>query len=136
MAKFVKGNSFWKKRKSSNSQITDADVFSCDVQIGTIKQRRDGYKIIKIANGNKGWSLLQREVFKEAYGRYPEKLEFIDGDRGNCDLCNLREIKRGDVIRKNSVHNKPKEVKELIFLKANLTRAINEQHRKIKNDTV
>ena len=130
MARFKKGNAFWKHKKSTNAPIEDSDVFHDEYEIGAIRTRKDGYKIIKVSRGKNGWSMLQREVFKEAYGRYPEKLEFIDGDCGNCDLSNLREIKRGDVIRKNSVHNKPKEVKELIFLKANLTRAINEQHRK------
>ena len=125
MARFEKGNSAWKMRNGANAVICDADIILTEVQIGTIRERKDGYKIIKVRCGKNGWGLLQRENWKEVHGRYPEKLEFIDGDRGNCDPSNLREIRKGDIIRKNSVHNKPNEIKELIFLKANLTRAIN-----------
>ena len=139
MARFEKGNEFWKRRKDYIPKGRSTETLYKDAPIGTIRARSDGYKIIKLGPGKKGWRFLHHENWKKEHGNYPDKTEivtFVDRDRGNCDPQNLVKMSKRDFIRMHSVHNMPKEIKELIFIKANLTRAINEQHRKIKNDTV
>lgn len=128
---YKKGRVPWNKEKKlpGHGKPNPETLFK-NYAIGTIRTRRDGYKEIKIANGHNTWRLLHREVWKREHGDYPPKnmsIVFIDGDRGNCDLDNLRLISKKEHLAKNSVHNLPEDIKEVIRLRGVLTRKINEK---------
>ena len=62
-----------------------------------------------------------------ANGQVPDgyNIIFRDGNTLNCVLENLECISDSELMRRNTIHNLPVEVQELIHLKAQLTRAIN-----------
>ena len=97
--------------------------------VGTIVTRKDvagrTYQFIKISNAN--WMLLQRAVWMNAHGPIPKgsKIRFKDGNTMNCELDNLEMITEGDLMKANSFIHFPKEVIEVIRLRARLNRKIN-----------
>ena len=89
---------------------------------------KDGYVLIKVAEGMFKWRLLHRENWKKHYGEYPPKgtaIQFIDGNKENCDISNLKLVTRRELMQQNSVHNLPEELKDVIRLKGVLRRKIN-----------
>lgn len=57
-------------------------------------------------------------------------LVFIDGDKRNFDINNLELVSRAELLRRNSVHNLPPEVVQIIQLRAQVVRQINKRERK------
>jgi hypothetical protein len=55
-------------------------------------------------------------------------LVFRDGDRTNCDINNLECISRGELMRRNSVHNYGPEIATLTQLRGAITRQINRRN--------
>lgn len=93
----------------------------------------DGYILIKVAEPNV-WDLLHRIVYEKCYGSIPKKhnVNFKDGNRMNCQPENLFCITKQEQMLNNSLQNLPKELIEIILLKAKITRKIN-QRLKTKN---
>ncbi len=56
---------------------------------------------------------------------------FKDGDTHNCEPINLERVSDAELMRRNSIHNYPPEIVELVQLKGAVTRQIN----KYKNAT-
>ena len=50
---------------------------------------------------------------------------FRDGDRRNFDPANLELITRGELMRRNSIHNLPPELADTYRVLARLHKAIN-----------
>ena len=99
--------------------------------VGSERVNVDGYIEIKIAEPNK-WRQKQRVVWEAAHGPVPagSMVSFIDGNKQNCELSNLRMMTRADNLRRVSLNNYPDEVREVIHLRAVLQRHINTQKRK------
>ncbi|SEN44284.1 HNH endonuclease signature motif containing protein [Nitrosomonas marina] len=98
--------------------------------VGSTRLSKDGYIEIKVAEGRFKWRLLHREVWKKHHGSYPPKghaIVFIDGNKQNCDINNLQLITRAELMQRNTVHNLPKYLAELIQLNGQLKRKINER---------
>lgn len=96
--------------------------------VGSTRVTKDGYLEIKIEKGLHKWRLLHREIWKTHNGSYPKKSEaivFIDGDKQNCSIENLKLVSRCDLMKMNSVQNYPENVKEVIRLKSVLRRKLN-----------
>ena len=55
-------------------------------------------------------------------------LIFRDGDRTHCDINNLECISRGELMRRNSVHNYGPEIATLTQLRGAITRQINRRN--------
>ncbi len=104
--------------------------------VGTISIDTQGVRRIKVrealpgeayGSGNvKAWPLLNRWIWKQAHGPIPPgyKIAFIDGDRGNCEPENLEIISEAEMMRRNSVHNLPKELADVIQLAGALKRKL------------
>lgn len=77
------------------------------VEVGTETLTDDGYLKIKIAEPNT-WKLKQRFVWENAYGQVPDNMMimFLDGDRTNCELSNLKLIRRDArlIMNKNNMN--------------------------------
>ena len=99
--------------------------------VGTTRMTKDGYLQVKVSNENHRWELVHRQTWKQHHGEYPPKgmaIVFNDGDKLNChDINNLSLISRKELMLRNNVQNLPEELKEVIRIKATITRRINER---------
>lgn len=50
---------------------------------------------------------------------------FEDGNKRNFDISNLKMVSRAELMKRNSVHNLPKELAELVQLRGAVNRQIN-----------
>jgi hypothetical protein len=104
--------------------------------LGTISTDPEGYQRIKVRDalpgeaygfGNvKVWPLLQRHVWQQLKGPIPagHLIAFRDGNKKNCALENLECITRRENMKRNTVHNLPKELALAIQLTGALKRKI------------
>lgn len=104
--------------------------------IGTILPDPEGYLRIKVRDGKKGetsgfgnvriWPLLQRRVWEQHHGPIPagHTVVFKDRDRTNVSIGNLECISRQALMARNTVHNLPKELAEIIQLAGALKRQL------------
>ena len=104
--------------------------------IGTIRPDSEGFLRIKVREGVKGeaygfgnvkiWPLLNRHVWESHRGPIPSGhiVVFKDGNRANCAFENLELISFADNMRRNTVHNLPKPLSQVIQLRGALTRKL------------
>lgn len=87
------------------------------------------YKTIRISEGN--WKFLNRHIWEDAHGPIPpgHAICYRDGDPMNCQLSNLELVSRAELMKRNTLHQWPPEVKEMILLTNKLTRKIKEHER-------
>lgn len=104
--------------------------------IGTIRADSQGFLRIKVREGVAGeaygfgnvkiWPLLNRYLWEQAHGPIPpgHVVVFKDGDRAHCVLDNFELISRRGLMLRNTVHNLPKELAEVIQLTGALNRKL------------
>lgn len=95
--------------------------------VGTIRDSRDGYYEMKMAEGLHQWRLLHRVVWERCNGPIPKgmNLAFIDGNGKNINIKNLTLMTKAQNMKRNTLHNYPKEIVHLVQLKAAFNRQIN-----------
>ena len=98
---------------------------------GSIRTNADGYQEIKVG---KKYLLLHRHLYTTHIGEVntDEVIRFKDGNKTNFDLSNLEKISREEHAIRNSIHNLPEEIKEVVTLKRTITKLITE-HGKRQN---
>jgi Mor family transcriptional regulator len=98
---------------------------------GSIRTNADGYQEIKVG---KKYLLLHRHLYTTHIGEVntDEVIRFKDGNKTNFDLSNLEKISREEHAIRNSIHNLPDEIKEVVTLKRTITKLITE-HGKRQN---
>ena len=95
---------------------------------GEFSDRKDKtgsiYRYIKIKDAH--WVLYHRYVWEQVNGPIPKGhvVMFIDGNTLNCTIENLKLITLAENAIRNSIHQYPKEVKDLIKLKNKLKKEI------------
>lgn len=122
-----KGNKFEAGGRSAEFRFKKNSIPHNSVPVGTIRHEKEGYLKIKIAERDK-WELLHREVWKRENGTYPPNdcaIIFIDGNKQNCDISNLKMVTRAELMLQNSMQNYPEELKKVINLQAAIRRKIN-----------
>ena len=133
--RFNKGNvPFNKGMKGWSAKGTEATRFKKGTRppnyrpVGTIRVV-DGYQEIKIAEGMRQWRQLHRVIWERLNGIIPKgyNLIFIDGNKENISIANLSLMSKADNMRRNTVHNYPKDIVHLVQLKAALNRQINKR---------
>ena len=92
----------------------------------------DGYlqrKVSDTGSKRRDYVAVHRLIWTQHYGPVPEghHIVFRDGDRTNFDIDNLECISQAESMRRNSVHNLPAELVELVRLRGALNRQINKQ---------
>ena len=89
------------------------------------RSTRDGYTVEKTANGFKMVHVLMWESIN---GLVPKGMfvVFKDRNKANITLDNLELIDRHEHMRRNTVHNLPEELREVLHIKKSITRKINQ----------
>lgn len=92
---------------------------------------KDGYVLIKIAEGMFQWKHLHRIVWERMNGPIPKGflVSFIDRSPLNWKITNLTLITKKQNALRNSVHNYGKDIAQLYILKSQITRQINKRKR-------
>lgn len=106
--------------------------------VGSERISKDGYIEVKVAEPNK-WRLKQRVVYEETKGKIPEgcPIIFLDGNKRNFDIDNLRCIPRSELLYLNcNGLNNSNEITETGILMARLDRAKNKKKQELKDKNV
>lgn len=106
--------------------------------VGSERISKDGYIEVKVAEPNK-WRLKQRVVYEETKGKIPEgcPIIFLDGNKRNFDIDNLRCITRSELLYLNcNWLNNSNEITETGILMARLDRAKNKKKQELKDKNV
>jgi hypothetical protein len=95
----------------------------------------DGYlqrKLTDTGCTRRDWVPVHHIVWRDAGREIPagHALAFRDGNRSNFALDNLELISRGELMRRNTIHNYGPEVAHLMQLRGAITRQINKRERK------
>jgi hypothetical protein len=93
---------------------------------------RDGYLVEKTATG---FEFVHKLIWKQHHGEIPQGLFIVFKDKNKQNICieNLEAIDRVEHIRRNHIQNLPKELREVINIKKQITRKINSYGKK-QND--
>lgn len=106
--------------------------------VGSERISKDVYIEVKVAEPNK-WRLKQRVVYEETKGKIPEgcPIIFLDGNKRNFDIDNLRCITRSELLYLNcNGLNNSNEITETGILMARLDRAKNKKKQELKDKNV
>lgn len=129
-----KGTHFISGGRSSETQFKPGCRSGIAIElykpVGTERLSKDGYLERKVNDDmplRKRWRAVHLVLWEEVNGKLPEghAIVFKDGDKTNIALSNLECITRADLMRRNTVHNLPKELAELVQLRGALNRQIN-----------
>lgn len=93
----------------------------------------DGYVYIKTAEPNK-WEVKHRWLWEQHHGKLDAKqvVKFIDGDKNNITLSNLRLTDRKGNMIDNAIHNLPPELKQACHSLGVMKRRINTISKRFK----
>ncbi len=95
-----------------------------------LRKDKSGRKYVLVkAPGSRKLQLKHRVVYETHHGKIPPKhnIIFKDNNTLNTNIENLECISDSDLMSRNTLHNYPQEIKELIYLKGAINRQINKQ---------
>lgn len=105
---------------------------------GALRVNTDGYIDMRVsfAPGALGWRALHTILWEDAHGPVPPGycLAFKDGDRLNVELANFELISHRERLRRNTVHNLPQELAQVVLLRGALVRQINRREKHEEQD--
>ena len=110
--------------KVSATMFKKGSVPSNTQPVGTINKRQDTngkfYSYIKVANQN--WQLLNRYLWEQNFGKIPPGMIVIfkDNNEDNFEISNLELISKKENMQRNSMHQYPLEIKQILILKNKL----------------
>jgi HNH endonuclease len=97
--------------------------------IGSTRLSKDGYVQRKVSDTGyppRDWVGEHILIWQQAHGPVPKgfAVAFRDGNKAHLDLDNFELISRRELMRRNTIHNYPPELAEVIRLGASLKRQI------------
>jgi hypothetical protein len=126
----------WSVGRMRETQFKKGQVSINWMPIGATR-KIDGYLYRKISDVRNvphtvNWRPEHILRWEKKYGPVPEgfALAFKDGNRDNIRLSNLEAISRAELMLRNTVHNLPEPLKEVIRLKGSIKRVITCRRRK------
>ncbi len=92
------------------------------------------YQFIRVSLAK--WMPLHRYNWQTVNGPIAPKMKLIfkDGDTMNCDVSNLELMTYADLMRRNSVHNLPKPLAEIVQLRGAIQRQINKHQKRLSDE--
>jgi hypothetical protein len=105
--------------------------------LGSTRFSKEGYLMRKVAETGyppADWKFVHTILWEEANGPVPagHAVAFKDRDRDHISLDNLELITRRELMLRNSIHNLPQSLKEVVQLKGAINRQITMKTRKTK----
>lgn len=103
---------------------------SCNwMPLDSLRLSKEGYLQRKVTDTGyppHDWQGVHLLLWAEHYGPVPlgYAVGFIDGDKTHIAIDNLVLLSRRDLMRRNTIHNYPPEIKQVIRLTAKLRRTI------------
>lgn len=139
--RFKKGSTPWNKGlkgidvggRSKQTRFKKGTIPKNHRPVGSIRTNVEGYLEIKTEEGMYKWRLLHREIWKQHHGAYPPKgsvIIFKDGNKTNCQIDNLQLLTREQLMQRNTIHNLPESIKNVIALNRSITLFINRHGQK------
>jgi ribosomal protein L44E len=134
--RFQEGNKAWNKGikglmiGGKATQFKKGNVPHTWRPIGHIKVDDDGYLKQKVTDDGLArfhYQFVHRMVWEASNGPIPKghAVVFRNGDKSDVRLENLELIDRVELMRRNTIHQLPEDIRQTIRLKASLTRVIN-----------
>lgn len=101
--------------------------------LGSERVDKDGYVWMKVADPNY-WMMKHRWLWEQQYGKLDNNkvVKFIDGDKNNITLSNLRLTDRQGNMIDNTIHNLPPELKQAVHSLGVMKRRINTISKRFK----
>lgn len=101
--------------------------------VGSTRLTKDGYVQRKVSDTGyppRDWKGEHVLLWEEAYGPVPKghALAFRDRNKGHISLENLELITRRELMRRNTIHNYPAELTDVIRLNGALKRKLRRKH--------
>ena len=100
---------------------------------GALRVNSEGYVDMRtsFAPGAAGWTPLHRILWEDAHGPIPRgfNVTFKDCDRLNVELANLELISRADLMRRNTIHNLPENLRLTVQALGHLKRRIRREEQ-------
>lgn len=142
--RFPRGNRPWNQGRpfvaggrSTQTQFKPGQAPKNTLPIGSYRLTKDGILQQKISDRpgpcNRRWTAVHRLVWEAAHGPIPRGCVVVfkrgrhTTDPAAITLDALELASRADLMARNSVHNLPPELVELVRLRGVLTRRINER---------
>lgn len=144
-ASFKPGSTAWNKGLSyrpggrcAETQFKPGQWPYTWVPVGTEVTDIYGYRKRKVRDdappgmSRRNWQFVHILLWEEANGPVPRghSVVFRDGNRTNLDISNLECITRQALIQRNTVHNLPPELAQVVQLKGQIVRQINKREGK------
>lgn len=102
--------------------------------IGSERISKDGYLQRKITDSGyppRDWVGVHILLWREHHGEVPKNhvVAFKDGNKQNLTINNLECVSKREIMLRNTLHNYPKEIAQLIQLRGAVNRQINRRNR-------
>lgn len=108
--------------------------------IGTERLSKEGYLQRKVTDTGyppRDWVGVHILLWRENHGEIPagHKVVFKDRNKQNIAIENLELLSNAEMMKRNSFHNYPKEVAQLIQLRGAVQRQINKRSKQDEQST-
>ena len=119
--------------KTKNTRFQKGNIPHNHRPVGSERTTVDGYIEVKVAEPNK-WKTKAVVIYEEEYGKIPKghKVIYLDGNRQNLDISNLKVISSAEelIMNSNNLRYDNKELTESGCIVAKII----DRRRKLKND--
>jgi hypothetical protein len=102
----------------------------------------DGYEYTKVSDvpsvpWTRNWKPSHRLLWERHFGAIPPRhvITFRNGNRADIRIDNLECISQREHRTRNSIHNLPAPLKEVVQIRAGLVRRIHNRQRKAREET-
>lgn len=126
---FNKGQKGWYAKGTEKTRFKKGSVPPNYKPVGSVRITVDGYYEMKMAEGMRQWRLLHRVIWERCNGAIPKNhiVIFIDGNTKNINIKNMALFTKEQNMKRNTLHNYPKEIAHLIQLQGAINRQINKR---------
>lgn len=133
---FVKGQDSWNKGirgylSTNKTSFKKGNMPHNHKPIGSERLDKEGYIYRKVAdtrNKKNDWKMVHILLWEKYNGAVPlnHAVIFKDNNKNNISIENLELVSRSELMRRNTIHRYPPELKEVIRLNNKLRKALNE----------